>query len=167
MCRVLCRWFQVTQKNWTYPTPNTLPPAGLGHIVDAASTAHTRWDKPTAIYICTYLCCADIPTPTYWACTQKPEQHKHTHRLIILYVFRWFKFRGLSFCLWFFFFFFNVFLALLCISVSNRGQPKPSTWSDWSISSIFYCGNKTLQYYSNIHILPCKSAKWAIHLKTL
>lgn len=116
MCRVLCRWFQVTQKNWTYPTPNTLPPAGLGHIVDTASTAHTRWDKPTAIYICTYLCCADIPTPTYWACTQKPEQHKHTHRLIILYVFRWFKFRGLSFCLWFFFFLCIFSLALyFCI----------------------------------------------------
>lgn len=26
----VCRWSEVTQKNWTYLTPNTLPAAGLG-----------------------------------------------------------------------------------------------------------------------------------------
>lgn len=72
MCWVVCRWSQVMQKNWTYPSANTpasrrIWPQCCCCWGENVST-HTHQAKPTPIYICTYLWCADISTPTWCAC---------------------------------------------------------------------------------------------------
>lgn len=159
---IVCRWSQVMQKNWTYPTPNTLPPGGLGHIVDATEGSmflqhiHIELNPHLSTYWHLFTMCRH--THTHILCAHR-NHCAHTCRLYCMPSSD-FKFKGWSFWL-------CDLIFSLHISVSNTGQPNFSNWSDWILWSVFTLTTKHIQYFSFIPVLYCNGSKWAIHIKAI